>query len=273
MFGRFLFGGDMQWFKHMSNMAFDPKIKRVIRKYGVEGYGLYCYVLESISRGLSEDSPYPELEEVSEDIAADLKMDSRRVEEIMSFMVNQGLFDWRAATSRIVCMKMIDYIDEYHRKKGKESAIRKALRDIEVQHCPDKLLTLSGYVAQEEEEDKEKEEEKKPIAKPKKNKYGAFNNVLLSIVEYDKLVSELGVNETDAWIKKVDEGIELKGYKYKSHYLAIRHWREKEGATKKQTVNNKWGDRPLLVDTFCTVHPEERLRGGICYVCEEERNG
>jgi hypothetical protein len=151
----------MQWFKHMTDMSFDPKVKRTIRRYGVEGYGLYCYVLESIARGLSEASPYPELEDMSEDIAADLKMDSRRVEEVMMFMVQQGLFDWRDASSRIICMKMIDYLDEYTRKKGKASPIRKALQDIEVRHCPDKLLTMSGDVAQEEEEDKEEEEEKK----------------------------------------------------------------------------------------------------------------
>ena len=30
-------------------------------------------------------------------------------------------------------------------------------------------------------------------------------------------------------IKTLDEGIELKGYKYKSHYLAILKWAEKDG--------------------------------------------
>lgn len=139
----------VQWFKHMSSMSFDPKVKRTIRRYGVEGYGLYCYILETIARGLTETSPYPELEEMSEDIAADLKMDSRKVKEITSYMVQQGLFDWRESSNRIVCMKMIDYLDEYHRKKGKASPIRKALQDIEVRHCPDKLPTNSGDVAQE----------------------------------------------------------------------------------------------------------------------------
>lgn len=151
----------MQWFKHMTDMSFDPKVKRTIRRYGVEGYGLYCYVLESIARGLSEASPYPELEDMSEDIAADLKMDSRRVEEIMMFMVQQGLFDWRDASSRIICMKMIDYLDEYHRKKGYASPIRKALQDIEVRHCPDNLLTMSGDVAQEEDKEEEKKKTKR----------------------------------------------------------------------------------------------------------------
>ena len=33
------------------------------------------------------------------------------------------------------------------------------------------------------------------------------------------------------WIKELDEGIERKGYKYKSHYLAILKWDEKEKQT------------------------------------------
>ena len=221
----------MQWFKHMSDMSFDPKVKRVLRKYGVEGYGLYCYVLESIARNLKESSPYPELEEVSEDLAADLKMDSRKVEEIMMYMVKQGLFDFRDASDRVVCMKMIDYLDEYHRKRGKLSPIRKALQDIEVRHCPDKLPTLSGQLAQEEDKEEEKNRvEKNKKTTPKKHKHGEYKHVLLSEGEYNRLVHDWGEEETERMIKRLDEGIELKGYKYNSHNLALRKWRKREGA-------------------------------------------
>jgi hypothetical protein len=72
---------------------------------------------------------------------------------------------------------------------------------------------------------------------------------------------------TDDWKKEGGQFIP-----YPQKWLSEGKWMD-ELASNKQASNNKWGDRPLLVDTFCTIHPEERLRGGICYVCEEERNG
>jgi 5-methylcytosine-specific restriction endonuclease McrA len=67
----------------------------------------------------------------------------------------------------------------------------------------------------------------KDSKKPTKHKYGEYKNVLLTDDEYEKLSDKVN---RDAMIKKLDEGIELKGYKYKSHYLAILKWAEKEPA-------------------------------------------
>jgi hypothetical protein len=39
----------------------------------------------------------------------------------------------------------------------------------------------------------------------------------------------------ERWIKELDEGIELKGYVYKSHYLAIKRWKNKEKEFTKDT--------------------------------------
>lgn len=62
--------------------------------------------------------------------------------------------------------------------------------------------------------------------KQTKHKYGEYKNVLLTDTEYGKLKERFA--DVDARIKKLDEGIELKGYKYKSHYLAIIKWAEKD---------------------------------------------
>lgn len=59
---------------------------------------------------------------------------------------------------------------------------------------------------------------------PPKNKYGVYKHVLLKPSEHEKLVEKFGVKGTEDWINILDEGIELKGYKYKSHYLAILKW-------------------------------------------------
>lgn len=59
-------------------------------------------------------------------------------------------------------------------------------------------------------------------SKEPKHKYGVYKNILLTDKELEKLKQEF-----DNWeevINYVDEAIEMKGYKYKSHYLAIRKW-------------------------------------------------
>lgn len=79
--------------------------------------------------------------------------------------------------------------------------------------------------------------------KEPKHKYGEYQHVMLTDTERNKLMDEYGEAETTEAIKYLDEYIEMKGYKAKSHYLAIRKWvfdavnREK----KPQTLAEKWG--------------------------------
>jgi hypothetical protein len=81
----------------------------------------------------------------------------------------------------------------------------------------------------EDENEDENENENKDIntKKVEKKKYGEFKNVRLTDEEYEKL--KIRFRDIDEIIKKLDEGIEMKGYKYKSHYLAIIKVWAKEG--------------------------------------------
>ena len=78
--------------------------------------------------------------------------------------------------------------------------------------------------------------------KPVKHKYGEYLHVLLTDDEIGKLISEYGNSMTDNLIKFLDEYIEMKGYKAKSHYLAIKKWvvnavKEQETRQRKKPVN------------------------------------
>jgi hypothetical protein len=82
----------------------------------------------------------------------------------------------------------------------------------------------------DKDKDKEKDKDKDKDAPEKKSKrepkqtYGDYFNVLLSDTEYDKLVADYGLTKTLAAIKYFSEKKEMKGYKYKSDYLAMRSW-------------------------------------------------
>lgn len=89
-----------------------------------------------------------------------------------------------------------------------------------------------AYNSPVEEEEKPDEEilDEKPKGtktkrtQPQKHKYGEYKHVLLTDAELEKLRAEFGTGETDAAIAFLDEYIEMKGYKAKSHYLCMRKW-------------------------------------------------
>lgn len=59
-------------------------------------------------------------------------------------------------------------------------------------------------------------------AKASKHKYGEYKNVLLKDEELQKLKEEY--SNWEELIQYLDEYIEMKGYKAKSHYLCIKKW-------------------------------------------------
>ena len=89
----------------------DPKLHKLIMKYGIEGYGLYFACVELIAGNLSSDHVTFELEHDAELLAHIFKMDSRRVEDIMKEAIGLGLFEYNATTERIVCRKLAKRLD------------------------------------------------------------------------------------------------------------------------------------------------------------------
>jgi hypothetical protein len=61
----------------------------------------------------------------------------------------------------------------------------------------------------------------------KKHKYGTYKNVLLTDDEYQKLQARFP-NDYEAKIETFSEAMARKGYKYKSHYLAILDWARRD---------------------------------------------
>lgn len=80
-----------------------------------------------------------------------------------------------------------------------------------------------------------KEKEYISTPKPVKHKYGDHSNVLLTDDEYQKLIDRFPDDYIDR-IEELSEGLALYGYKYKSHYLAILKWAEKDRKKHKETT-------------------------------------
>ena len=82
----------------------------------------------------------------------------------------------------------------------------------------------------------------KIVKKVKKDIYGSLENVFLTQQEYSKLSDEFTV--TNEAIEFLSQYIEEKGYKSKSHYLAIRRWvidavAKKNGGSNERVLRSK----------------------------------
>jgi predicted phage replisome organizer len=85
--------------------------------------------------------------------------------------------------------------------------------------------------------DKDKDIDKEKDIKKKNNttkhKHGEYNHVLLTDNEYKKLEEQYGSSNLQTIITYLDEYLEMKGTKYKSHYMVIKKWGA-EAALKKE---------------------------------------
>lgn len=90
--------------------------------------------------------------------------------------------------------------------------------------CKTNSRTNVSRADKEKEIEIDKEKDKKKNNKKEKTAYGEFGNVFLTENEYENLANSFGYELTHKAIKFLDEYIEEKEYKSKSHNLAIRRW-------------------------------------------------
>ena len=64
-------------------------------------------------------------------------------------------------------------------------------------------------------------------AKKQKHRYGEYKNVLLTDEDVEKLKKKFP-QDWENRIEQLSQGIELKGYSYKNHYLAVLKWAERD---------------------------------------------
>jgi hypothetical protein len=224
----------MKWFQHDSNASSDSKIRKLLLRYGPEGYAVYFHCLELIAAEVKPKKITFELEHDAEIIADNLNFKGNndfsaidRVNNIMKYIVDLNLF--QENHDKIVCLKLALRLDNTTSRSPEINIIKHKLFGDNKEHT--KMLQSNNEEPTEKHSSRIDEntihniKTDKTKIKLKKKKYGEYNNVLLTDKEYANL--EKIFSNRDEWIKNLDEGIELKGYKYKSHYLAIIKWAQK----------------------------------------------
>lgn len=90
-----------------------------------------------------------------------------------------------------------------------------------------------------------------------KHIYGEYKHVRLKDSEYEKLKNDF--DNYEELIKYLDEYIEMKGYKAKSHYLAIRKWVVDAVNEKNKKENNVpiWFNKDIKSQEITKIEKEE----------------
>jgi hypothetical protein len=96
--------------------------------------------------------------------------------------------------------------------------------------------------------------EEKKRKTPEKHIHGEYRNVLLTDDEYNRFVNEFGAEKTEGIIQNFSTKKEMKGYKYKSDYLAIRNW----GIRAYEERFPEGSDSPVMQDFYRLIEAQTR---------------
>ena len=173
----------MKWFKHDSDAHRDAKLKKVIIKYGMSGYGLYWYCLEEISRNVNEQRFTFELESDAEIISHDTGISAELINEMMAYMVDLKLFENQ--DNVITCLKMLHRLDASMTSNLQMRNIIKRAKSghshdpVMTPSCPDKIRLEE--IRLEEKNSENKVSTRQPAAKvPFQKIVDLYNNILRS---------------------------------------------------------------------------------------------
>ena len=200
----------MKWFKHDSCALHDAKIEKLIMKHGIAGYGLYFACVEIIASNLTPQNITFELEHDSEVLAHKFQMDTLKVEEIMRYCVELGLFEMNS-NNRILCTKLAKRLDI---KMSSNQEVRQIVSSGNFK----KLLEPNSSYKQIRL-DKTRREETRREEKTEVAEY-----VHLTPSELKKLQGLFGPDWTKRLIDTLNAYKGAHGKRYKSDYMAIHSW-------------------------------------------------
>ena len=122
--------------------------------------------------------------------------------------------------------KLHNYIqnDRYKETVYLEEKRQLETKENKVYTLMDTICIQDGYTGKDSIDKNSIVEERKEKKKATKHKYGEYQHVLLTDKEYSSLERDYGSSNTQTIIKFLDEYLEMKGTKYKSHYMVIKKW-------------------------------------------------
>ena len=210
---------DTFYFSHDYNARNDEKILKLRAKFGNESaYGLFWFLIESMSESPDGTLDWSDSEAIAP-LSLSYGVPIDRLKNFIEYAIEIGVFN--ISKNRFFSKRIIDH--KKFRRQFSEAGKAGAKKRWKKKNSPP--ISLPNAKERKGKESK---------GNNKKHKY--LDKVLLTDEEYTKLINKFGEVETKIWIKKLDDGIAIKGYPYKSHYRAILKWKENEKEKKEDSI-------------------------------------
>ena len=201
---------DSIYFSHDANARTDLKIKALIKKYKMEGYGIYWVILENmrVEETYKLEMKQYVLEGICDEIGKDLDFLKKYLDDcvdVFELFISDNEHIW--SESFLKRMKRKDAIIELKRKAGQASAA--ARLGTHVEQPSSKSSTINKEKKQTKETNKEKKEslaeQKKRLLQARKETF--FNNVLAFKEKYPEDMLE---NFFNYWSESNKSGSQMR---------------------------------------------------------------
>lgn len=201
----------MKWFKHDSDAHRDAKLKRVQMKYGMEGYGLYWYCIELIAGEIDQHNITFELEHDADIIGSDTGISPELVQEMMTYMVNLGLFENTKGT--ITCLQLAKRLDKSMTSNVHMRQIIEGIRENHdsVMTNPD-LVSADKNRLEEKRLDKNTSQNSVSTRVPFQEIISLYHDTLPELPRVEKLTDQRKKYIRQRWIEDLTELEHWKNY-------------------------------------------------------------
>lgn len=245
---------DAFYFSHDSNARNDPKIMALIKTYGIQGYGWFWILIETLSEQKGYKLSHKQW--VYDALAMAMLCDCDSTIKFIDDCINQYELlksdeEYFWSESLLRRMKLKEDKRQKRIEAGKKGA-KNRWKDGNAIAMPDQ--PHSNAIAKDGKGKESKEKENK-----EKKKYAEF--VSMTESEYQKLIETYGEEATKIMIKILDNYKGSNGKKYKSDYRAILSWvvnRYQEEHSKSHSAQSK-PKTDLDVYEYSPSWREERL--------------
>jgi len=241
---------DAYYFPHFSNARHDRKLRRVRKELGVEGYGIYFMLLETLRDQETFNYPVDDIDLLADEFGTS-------EQKIRTVICNYDLFQVDSEQN-FFSMKFVEYLQPYldNKHRNRINGIKgnlikygyiskddsKNLTDVEIleldsQRRSMELIPMSGGDSGgdsggEQPSDRKESKEKKSKVNKNKGIYRKVQHLELSVEDYEKLSVLHLESEINDILDDMENWAKLKNKK--SAYLTANNWLKRKFPNRKE---------------------------------------
>lgn len=234
---------DAYYFSHDSNAKDDPKCVMLIEQLGLEGYGIYWVLIETLR-------DQPEYKYPISLVPAIARRYNTTAEKMRTVIGNYGLFT--IDDENFFSLSLIKRMEEYDHKRelarlaGKKSAEKR-------------LLNAGSTDVQRAFNDRSTSKVKESKVKKRESKVEYAEKVALTEAEYQKLVDKFGEDDTKRMLEILSNYKLSSGRTYKSDYHTLIGWVKDRLAEEKR--RGRIVDKPQQPKSWDALEQWSQMRG------------